>query len=287
MTRLQKKCLYAATGAHLLALVVVFCSGFISTKPKVDDSQTLETVPSTLVDAALQSGVQNPTPPAPQPPTPTPPQPVTQPVPLPPPPLPKPPEPVKPPEQVKPVDDVKPADKPDVEIPKPKKPHVIVPDLKPTTQDAKKAADDAAKAQAAEEQARKDAAKRAKAFKTAMKNIEKNATSSTEVKQLPGTSSVSYANYMAAVKKIYDDAWTPPDSMVSDDVTTKVSVTISRDGHVVSSHITSPSGDSSIDASVQRALDRVDFVAPFPDGATETERTFIINFNPQAKKLNG
>jgi hypothetical protein len=38
---------------------------------------------------------------------------------------------------------------------------------------------------------------------------------------------------------------------------------------------------------VQRTLDRVTFVAPFPDGAKEKERTFIINFNLKAKRMLG
>jgi len=68
---------------------------------------------------------------------------------------------------------------------------------------------------------------------------------------------------------------------------TKVSVTIGHDGSVISSRILNPSGDSRVDASVRRTLDRVTFVAPFPEGAKEKERTFIINFNLKAKRLLG
>ena len=81
MNRLQKKCLIAAAGTHFLLVVVLFCSGFITSKPKVDDSQVLDVIPAKLIDAAMQSGVRNaqpppPTPPAPpQPPTPAPPTP--------------------------------------------------------------------------------------------------------------------------------------------------------------------------------------------------------------------
>ena len=45
-----------------------------------------------------------------------------------------------------------------------------------------------------------------------------------------------------------------------------------------------PPGDANVDASVQRTLERVKFVAPFPEGATEKERTYIINFNPKTKQ---
>jgi TonB family protein len=98
---------------------------------------------------------------------------------------------------------------------------------------------------------------------------------------------VSYAIYASVVKRIYDAAWTPPADAASDTANVKVSVTIARDGTVVSSHILDRSGDSEVDATVRRTLDRVTFVAPFPDGATEKERTFIINFNLNAKRMLG
>jgi TonB family protein len=89
------------------------------------------------------------------------------------------------------------------------------------------------------------------------------------------------------VKSIYEQAWTPPDDTASDDAIAKVSVTIGSDGAVITSHVVNPSGDARVDASVQRTLDRVNFVAPFPDGAKEKERTFIINFNLKAKRMLG
>ena len=40
-----------------------------------------------------------------------------------------------------------------------------------------------------------------------------------------------------------------------------------------------------MDASVQKTLDRVTFIAPFPEGTTEKERTYIINFNLKVKRM--
>ena len=134
--------------------------------------------------------------------------------------------------------------------------------------------------------AAKAAKLRAKAIANAARAIKANASSATTV-EMKGESSVSYANYASVVKSVYDQAWTPPDDMAGDDANTKVSVTIGSDGTVISSRIIEKSGDERVDASVQRALDRVTFVAPFPDGAKEKERTFIINFNPQAKRMLG
>jgi TonB family protein len=53
---------------------------------------------------------------------------------------------------------------------------------------------------------------------------------------------------------------------------------------VISARIITPSGDPGVDASVQHTLDRVPFIAPFPEGAKEKERTYTINFNLKAKR---
>jgi TonB family protein len=290
MNRLQKKCLFAAAGTHLLVVVVLFCSAFIKPTPKVDDTQLLDVIPSDLIDAKLNSGVKDPTPPAPQPvvqPQPQP-QPQAQPQPQPQP-QPEPPKPVVDPPS-KPVDPVTPPEKPDpdfkvVKLPdkpvKPK-PKQIQLDLTPVHRTD---ADDAAVKKAAQDAQRKRD-QQAKAFRDAMRSIEKNASSATTI-EMRGTSSVSYANYASVVKSIYERAWTPPESSASDDANVKVKVVISRDGNVISATIIGPSGDSSVDSSVQRTLKNVDFIAPFPDGATESEKTFVINFNLKAKRMFG
>ena len=288
MNRLQKKCLIATAGFHLLlVLTLIFGSAFFTSHSKPDETQVLNVIPFTTIDAMFNSGVKNA-----QPPAPTPPQPVQQPQPTPQPPQPKPPEP-KPepvkqpePEPVKPQklspDDLKPLEPVDKPVkPAPKKPEIS---LTPVVRKAPKVSPDTSEAEARE--AAKEAKKRAKAFAEAARSISKNASSATTV-EMPGTGSVSYANYASVVKSIYEQAWTPPDDTASDDAIAKVSVTIGRDGAVISSRILNPSGDASVDRSVQRTLDRVNFVAPFPDGAREKERTFIINFNLKAKRLLG
>ena len=293
MTRLQKKCLIAAAGAHLLVVVVLLCSGFIRSKPQTDDTQILTVIPDTTFFDAPNSGVKNaqtppPTPitkpPEPTPPTPEPPKPevkVIEPV--------KPVEPVKVPDPIKP-EEVKLPEKPDAEIPKPKppkKPHEITVDLKKVTRDNQQAQKDAAEAEAKAEKATRDARRKAaEAFKIAAHTISQKSSSATTV-EMPGAGSVSYANYASVVKSIYERAWTPPDDTASDDANVKVSVTIANDGRVIESHIVDESGDGKVDGSIRRTLDRVTFIAPFPEGAKEKERTFKINFNLKAKRLLG
>jgi len=95
------------------------------------------------------------------------------------------------------------------------------------------------------------------------------------------------ASYAQVVKSIYEHAWLPPDDTASDDAITKVSVTIANDGKVIDSHIVRASGDSLVDHSVQRTLDRVTFIRRFPEGSKDKERTYVINFNLKAKRALG
>jgi TonB family protein len=237
-------------------------------------------------------------PPAVQPPTPTPPQP--QPKPEVQPPEPKP-EPEKQPD-VEPVqDDSKPSPDSLEPVTKPvkSKPHEINVDLKKKvvhkvspkdTAAAERAAEKAAEIAediAARAAADKRAKNLAKAFSGATSYINGHSSSSTSV-LMPGTGSVSYAGYASAVKSIYEHAWASfDDATIDHDVVTTVSVTIARDGTVVSSHIIDRSGDTQVDTSVRRTLDSVNFVAPFPEGAKEKERTFQIKFDHKAKRMLG
>jgi len=300
MNPLQKKCVLATAGFHLLLLVILFLGpGFFHRQPPPDTFTTLKVIPASAVDVALNSGSTAATP---APVTPTPPTPVVTPPPEPTP-VPPTPEPAKPvvtpepapqpePQPAKPVEpDVpdKPDDTPDpMPAPKPVKHHEI--SLKPvvrlvpkkhvhdTTEEDQAAADEKADRLATH--------RRAEQIARLTGSLEHNLTSSTDV-TVPVPGSQSYANYGQIVKSIYENAWNPPDSADSDDASPKVKVVISRDGSVISAHIITPSGDKALDESVQRTLDRVTFIRPFPDGATENERSYIINFNLKAKRMLG
>ncbi len=288
MTRLQKKCLIAAAGTHLLVVVSVLCSGFIASKPQVDDTQVLVMLPSVVMENVLNTGSKSAPTPPPQIPVV---KPVDPPTPIPDPPKQevKPVERVKPVEPVKPPEDVKPVKDPEISIPPPKPPkrHEIKVNKDLVTVDNKQAQKEAAAA--AEKAAREEKRLRdqkLKAIRDIARNVKDSSSSATTV-DMPGASSVSYANYASYVKTVYERDWVAPDDTASDDANVKVSVTIGRDGRVVTSRITSPSGDRRVDASVQRTLDRIDFIREFPDGAKEKEKTFIINFNLKAKKMLG
>jgi TonB family protein len=297
MSRLQKKCLIATAGGHLLLiLVLVFGSAFFVSRSKPDESQILTVIPANLIDAAFSSGVAGAQPPPPQPvqpvqpPTPVPPRPEPPP-PKPPEPQPEPPKPTLvervqeffKPEPVKPAPDDLKNDEPELKTSK-TEPKKIKVNLDPVVRKTTKTPD-TSEAEARREAQRASEA-RARAFKSATSSISKN-TSTATVVDMPGASTAAYASYKDALASIYYDAWTPPTDTSNDDAITKVRITIARDGTIISARIIGPSGDSRVDASVQRAIDRVKDVPPLPEGTKETERTVILNFNLKTKRMIG
>ena len=274
MNRLQKKCAIVTAGFHLLLLVILVVGpGFFAPKQKADDLQILDVIPPNLIDAAFNSGVRNaqPPPPAPVVTPPQPAQPAPQPVVAPP----APPK-VETPEPIKPVvkalaPEPKPVEKPKIQI-----------NTQLVTRAALKNSPKTSPRDVSEEKARALAL----AARNAAKALKNNFTPATTI-DMPGNSSVAYANYASVVKSVYEQAWVPPDDAQNDDANVKVTVTIASDGTVISARVLRPSGDPGVDASVQRTLDRVTFIEPFPEGVTEKERTYTINFNLKAKRLLG
>jgi TonB family protein len=293
MNRLQKKCLIATAGFHLLLLLILIVGpGFFRETPNPDNTPLLDVIPD--IASTLNSGVSHAQPPPPAPPVITPPPPVVhpqpqvQPQPTPPPPAPAPVTPAPSlvekmenffkPESVTPTPD---------DTPKPvehkQQKHEIKVDL---TTVNRTTLEKSQVHKTSDDSQRRAEQEREREIQSAVRNLEKNFTPSTKV-EMPGTSSVSYASYASIIKTIYTRAWTPPDNAANDEANIRVSITVSSDGTVESAHIVDPSGDSGVDDSVQRTLDRVTFIAPFPDGSTEKEKTFIINFNLKAKRMLG
>jgi TonB family protein len=274
MNRLQKKCVIATAGFHLLLLLLlVFGSAFFSSRAKPDDTQLLDVIPANLIDAAFNSGVRNAQPP---PPTPV----VTPPVPAPIPPTPV----VTPPAPPKVVtpDPIKQTEKALTPEPKPVEKTKIQINTQLVTRPTPKNSPKASPRDDSQEKARALAL----AARNAARALKNNFTPAMTI-DMPGNSSAAYANYASVVKSVYEQAWVPPDNAQNDDANVKVTVTIASDGTVISARVLTPSGDAGVDASVQHTLDRVTFIAAFPEGATEKERTYTINFNLKAKRLLG
>ena len=202
MNRLQKKCVIATAGIHLLLLLIlVFGSAFFSPRPKPDDTQLLDVIPANLIDAAFNSGVRNATPPAPAPvvtppPQPAPPTPAVQ--PAPPPPAPKPV--VTPPPTI--TERLEKIFTPEPEPAKPApeksepKPHQIQINTQLVARVAPKTSTTPDNSQ-----------QTARAINNAIQNLQTNLSPGTTI-DMPGDSTVAYANYASVVKSIYDRAWT-------------------------------------------------------------------------------
>jgi periplasmic protein TonB len=277
MNRLQKKCVMAMAGFHLLLLVILFVGpAFFWAREKPDDTPVLDMIPANLVDSATTGvrSAQPPPTPAVVPPqtTPTPPAPAPTPVAVPPAPVPTPDkiEPVKPPkETMKP--NLDPVIKPSVTKPQPPKINLV-----PTTRIVPK--NNSTPVTATPDNSR--------AVNSTLRALRKNLSSATTI-EMPGDSSAAAANYAQVVKSYYEQAWTPPDDTASDDANIKVRVTIASDGTVISARVIAPSGDTSVDRSVRSTLERVQNLPPFPSGTTDKERTYIINFNLKSKRLLG
>jgi TonB family protein len=289
MNRLQKKCVIASTGFHLLLALILFVGpGFQSPEKKPENHDTVMFVPSKFLDAEIQGGGN----PNAKPPPAAPVQPVAR----PPAPTPPEPKPEKAPEKEPPKDpprelkSIKPD--PDSLETHTEKKHKIEVNLKPVNRDkdkdTKKAQKQPSESDTRAQEAKELADRRRQLLsqlRQSADNIRAGTSSATAIEEIgPGGGGPAYANYAAWVKTKYENAWTPPDDAASDDAIAKVSVTIASDGTVMSARIIKSSGDSQVDRSVQRTLDRVTFIAPFPEGAKEKQRSYVINFNLKAKR---
>jgi len=283
MNRLQKKCFVAATSCHLLLTVILFVGpAFMSSNNKPEDFKVLEIVPDFTTDAKVSGGGTpnvTPPPPTPRPPTPQPqftppaPQPVrVEQV-----------EPPKPKETQQKIERDAVEPKPDDKSRKLKISTTLVPRKTNNTKAKAKTSSTAE----ADSQAR-DNAKRLEAFNNRVRSLRDGLAPTTTVETSPGTGGgPSYANYKQVVGSIYFQAWQVPDDVNADAATAVATVTITREGNVISARLIRSSGNAVVDRSVQATLDRVKFIAPFPEGAKEQQRTFTINFNLKAKQLLG
>jgi TonB family protein len=287
MDRLQQKCFVGSAGIHLLLLVILLIGpAFLAPRSKPDNSPILDVIPTKLIDAAFSGGGNpNGTPPPPAPPVP----------PAPPAPTPKPPpEPAKaeapqpPPEPVKPQ-----STDPDALEPKPdKKPRL--PNV-PTTpivrkRDTSKKTSTTSTTSSEEKEAKRIAERNARiaaALGASARSLRSDLKPGTSIEAFgPGGGGEVYAGYDQVVQSVYWHAWVPPEDTASDTAIVRASVVIASDGTVLSARVIQPSGDASVNRSVQRTLENVTFIHAFPEGAKEKQRTYTIKFDLKAKRLS-
>ena len=266
MGRLKRSCVVGSVVFHALTLALLVLAPVLLAK-RVEKVQVIDLIPSEIVDQIMAppAPVAPPTPPTPTPPKPPPPKPT------PPKPKPTPPDPTPPKPKPKPVEVVKPKPKP-----KPVKPKIKV-NLnstmrQPDTQKVKAQ-------QAAAERARQAEAKRQAALKQSLNNLDSKLSGRTSVNVPQGR--YAAANYESLIRRKYVDATIHPGT-ISGDPVVKVQLVIARNGNVISARIIGESGLASWDRAVQKALDRVKRIAPFPAGMSGAKKTFNLNFNSRS-----
>jgi len=153
-------------------------------------------------------------------------------------------------------------------------------------QEARERADQAAYAQAqAQRQAIIDS--RRQLVGSTVTGIQGGLSSSTVV-TMPGTGGEAYMDYGMFVRTRFDQAWRTPQDVSDQAATVKAEVIIARDGTIISTRILQKSGIAALDKSVSDALGRVETIGkPFPEGAKDEKRQFIINFNLKSRRANG
>jgi outer membrane biosynthesis protein TonB len=292
MNRIHKKCVLISVGLHLSLLALIFVGpGFTGSKP-AEAIREIDFTP-TIVTAENIAGGGNPNarpPAAVVTPKPAPPQPQPQPQPKP---VETPKDPPPKPEQEERTEKVKARDPDpdpdDFSERKARKPHITT---TPVTRHASSDKKSTSNAQALARQRQAAQARRALAqeFARAAESIRDGSASATAIDDDfgPGGGGPAYAGYDSLVQKRYQDAWVKPSDTSSDSPVTYATVTIARDGSVVpgSARIIERSGDSQMDSSVQRTLDRVTTMGmPFPEGIKEKQRTYKLKFDLQKRRL--
>ncbi len=325
MSRLERKCIVASCCLHgFLVVLVLFGSAFFTARKTDPPIKMLNVIPSQLIDEALSGGggnpklaqtderikgdtmkpVPKPAPPAPEPPKAHPPEAKSEPKVEPAPPEPPKVKPVRNVETLPKVKTVK--DPPKLKADEPAKPRIdITAELKPikavdSDKEKKRAKEEAEAAErAAEARAAKARADRARKiaqlsdamqreFGGSLNNLRQGFKGGTAV-DVGGPGGAAFANYKQFVQMAYDNAWVVTPELTDQDFVALIKVTVSRTGRILSSRIVKPSGSSTMDRTVQKAMDEVrsEGLPPFPNGATDTERTVTIEFNLKSKSRLG
>lgn len=288
MNRIQKKCMIVSAGIHLLlAMMLIFGPGFFGGKPEnsppvltfvalktTDDGSSGGGDNTVKNPPALGTSTEPPLAPVVNPPTPV---------------VPPPAEP--PPQRIERATPPVPRDPPRVNntpriepspVRQPTHTREIIPDLTVKTSSSAEARAKREAQLRAEATARAEREKRiAGLLRSASTGVRTGVAGSTEIKLAgPGGGGVPYGNFLSAVEKIYYDAWTPAGAS---DSTVSATITIARDGTILSAHITDGSGNAALDDSVQNTLNRVKAVPPLPESETRDSRTVTIKFDPETK----
>ena len=250
MGRLKRSCVVGSVVFHTLILAMLVLGPMLLAK-REEKVRVIDLVPSEVIDKLLAPAAPVAPPPAPAPPKPKP-------------------EPKK----------IQPKPKPKPVLPKPK-PKKNTPKPKPKPKPKIKVNLDSSvrKPDARNTEAEKEAAKRREALNRSLNKLDTKLSGRTAVNVPLGR--FASANYESLIRRKYMDATIHPGA-ISGDPVVKVRRVIARSGRVLSASITGQSGVTSWDRAVQKTLDRVKFIKPFPESMKGAQQTFNLNFNSRS-----
>ena len=250
MGRLKRSCVVGSVVFHSLSLAMLVLGPMLLAK-REEKVRVIDLVPSEVIDKLLAPAAPVAPPPAPAPPKPKP-----------------------EPKKIQP----KPKPKPVLPKPKPKK-NTLKPKPKPKPKIKVNLDSSVRKPDAQNTEAEKEAAKRREALNRSLNKLDTKLSGRTAVNVPLGR--YASANYESLIRRKYMDATIHPGA-ISGDPIVKVRLVIARNGRVISARGTSQSGLASWDRAVQKALDRVKFIKPFPESMKGAQQTFNLNFNSRS-----
>ena len=240
MGRLKRSCVVGSVVFHALILAMLVLGPMLLAK-REEKARVIDLIPSEVIDKLLS-------PAAPAAPSPAP----------------APPEPKKPePKKAQPKPKLKPK-------PLTQKPKKITPKPKPKIKVNLNS--NIRKPDAQKKESQKEAAKQ----QTALNKLQTKLSGHTSVNVPLGK--YTSAKYESLIRRKYMDATIHPGA-ISGDPVVRVRLVIARNGTILSARVTNKSGVASWDRSVQKALDRVKFIKPFPESMKGSQQTFNLNFN--------
>ena len=244
MGRLKRSCVVGSVVFHALILAMLVLGPMLLAK-REEKVRVIDLVPSEVIEKLLSPAAPVAPPPAPAPPKPKQPE-------------------LK---KVQPKPKLKPKPLP----PKPKK---ITPKPKPKPKPKIKVNlnSNVRKPDAQKKESQKEAAKQ----QAALNKLQTKLSGRTSVNVPLGR--YASANYELLIRRKYMDATIHPGA-ISGDPVVRVHLVIARNGRILSARVTGKSGVASWDRSVQKALDRVKFIKPFPESMKGSQQTFNLNFN--------
>lgn len=102
-----------------------------------------------------------------------------------------------------------------------------------------------------------------------------------------GPNALAFQDYGQNMVRLYEQMWITPPNLSEATAVVSVTVTVGRDGQVLSWRLHRPTGNAAIDKSVRETLEKVRQFEPFPASFRESQRTFNIDFNLKAKRSAG